>query len=81
MSAHLHSLIVQWQGHADGSGEENPITQLEDWLWDHAEAIADLIEAAKEVQDEWGAFGPTGTSSTLASHRRLGAALDELETE
>lgn len=44
MSAELRFLLAQWEGHADGSGEDNPITALEDWLWDHAEDIADLID-------------------------------------
>ena len=38
-------------------------------------------EAAQAVLDEWDSFGPTGTLSTLATHRRLRALLTQPEKE
>jgi hypothetical protein len=38
-----------------------------------------VIEAARVVLAEWDELGPTGTQSTLDSHRRLRAALADME--
>lgn len=43
------------------------------------EALARVVEAARDVQHEWDQLGPTGDANTLAAHRALREALAALE--
>ncbi len=69
--------------HGNGIAWEQRILAIEAQAVEAARAAieAPWREAAQAVLDEWDSFGPTGTLSTLATHRRLRALLTQPEKE